>query len=73
MTGVVNKFPTILGLKNTRIKNFILIGPEKKLFYFTHGTPIKRLGLKLLLMFEVIPSSEDGLLFSINLELLLEK
>ena len=77
MTGVVNKFQRILGLKvPENLKNFITIPAEKKPIVFIshmehHSNQTS--WLETIADVEVIPSSEDGLFSLENLELLLEK
>ena len=77
MTGVVNKFQRILGLKvPENLKNFITIPAEKKPIVFIshmehHSNQTS--WLETIADVEFIPSSEDGLFRLENLELLLEK
>ncbi|RKS94039.1 selenocysteine lyase/cysteine desulfurase [Flavobacterium limicola] len=77
MTGVVNKFQRILGLKvPENLKNFITIPAEKKPIVFIshmehHSNQTS--WLETIADVEVIPSTEDGLFSIENLELLLEK
>ena len=77
MTGVVNKFQRILGLKvPENLKNYITIPAEKKPIVFIshmehHSNQTS--WLETIADVEVIPSSEDGLFSIENLELLLEK
>lgn len=77
MTGVVNKFQRILGLKvPENLKDFINIPNEKKPIVFIshmehHSNQTS--WLETIADVEVIPSSEDGLFSIENLALLLEK
>ena len=77
MTGVVNKFQRILGLKvPENLKDFINIPDEKKPIVFIshmehHSNQTS--WLETIADVEVIPSSEDGLFSIENLALLLEK
>jgi len=77
MTGVVNKFQRILGLKiPENLKDFINIPSEKKPVVFIshmehHSNQTS--WLETIADVEVIPSSEEGLFSIENLEKLLEK
>lgn len=77
MTGVVNKFQRILGLKvPENLKDFITIPAEKKPVVFIshmehHSNQTS--WLETIADVEVIPSDEDGLLSVENLIVLLEK
>ena len=77
MTGVVNKFQRILGLKvPENLKDFINIPDEKKPIVFIshmehHSNQTS--WLETIADVEVIPSSEDGLFSLENLALLLKK
>ncbi len=77
MTGVVNKFQRILGLKvPENLKDFINIPAEKRPIVFIshmehHSNQTS--WLETIADVEVIPASEDGLCSIENLEVLLEK
>ena len=77
MTGVVNKFQRILGLKiPENLKDFITIPAEKKPIVFIshmehHSNQTS--WLETIADVEVIPSSEDGLFSLENLAILLDK
>ena len=77
MTGVVNKFQRILGLKiPENLKDFIHIPADKKPIIFIshmehHSNQTS--WLETIADVTVIPSSEDGLFSIENLEMLLEK
>lgn len=77
MTGVVNKFQRILGLKvPENLKDFINIPAEKKPVVFIshmehHSNQTS--WLETIADVEVIPSSEEGLFSVENLKILLEK
>src|SRR3970040_232198 len=77
MTGVVNKFQRILGLKvPENLKDFINIPAEKRPIVFIshmehHSNQTS--WLETIADVEVIPSTEDGLFSIENLEIVLEK
>ena len=77
MTGVVNKFQRILGIKvPENLKDFIAIPIEKKPVVFIshmehHSNQTS--WLETIADVEVIPSTEDGLFLLENLKVLLEK
>ncbi|MGO4822249.1 MULTISPECIES: aminotransferase class V-fold PLP-dependent enzyme [unclassified Flavobacterium] len=77
MTGVVNKFQRILGLKvPENLKDFITIPADKKPIVFIshmehHSN--QTTWLETIADVEVIPSDDEGLLSIENLEILLEK
>ncbi|OAZ05119.1 cysteine desulfurase SufS [Flavobacterium succinicans] len=77
MTGVVNKFQRILGIKvPENLKDFIAIPNEKKPVVFIshmehHSNQTS--WLETIADVEVIPSTEDGLFSLENLKILLEK
>jgi selenocysteine lyase/cysteine desulfurase len=77
MTGVVNKFQRILGLKvPENLKDFITIPADKKPIVFVshmehHSN--QTTWLETIADVEVIPSDDEGLLSIENLEILLEK
>ena len=77
MTGVVNKFQRILGLKvPENLKSFITIPAEKKPIVFIshmehHSNQTS--WLETIADVEVIPSNDDGLFCTKNLEILLDK
>ncbi len=77
MTGVVNKFQRILGIKvPENLKDFVAIPAEKKPVVFIshmehHSNQTS--WLETIADVEVIPSTEDGLFSLENLKILLEK
>lgn len=77
MTGVVNKFECILGLKvPENLKNFIAIPAEMKPIVFISHMEYhsnQTYWIETIADVEVIPSSEDGLFSISNLEILLKK